>query len=412
MAVELKIPQSGESITEVQLGEWLKQEGDYVEADEVIVEIETDKATMELPAPTAGTLTRIRIPTGEVANIGDVVAEIDETADRPSGGAPAPAPRTTATSETSQTEAAPSSTATADAPVRQPHVMPAAQRVMAEHNLDRSQVKPSGPGNRITKADAERAAEAGAAQPSAPARPAAPTSGDNGAAEEVVPMTMLRRRIAERLVESQKNAAILTTINEIDMTSVMALRKSRQDAFVERYGIKLGFMSFFVKAAIDALKLVPAVNAEIRGTDIVYKNFFDIGVAVSTDRGLVVPVVRGADQLGFAEVELAINDLATRARDKKLDVSELQGGTFTISNGGVFGSLLSTPIINPPQVGILGLHSIQQRPVAIDGKVEIRPMMYVALSYDHRIIDGKESVTFLKRIKECVEDPTRMLIEV
>jgi 2-oxoglutarate dehydrogenase E2 component (dihydrolipoamide succinyltransferase) len=294
--------------------------------------------------------------------------------------------------------------------------MPAAARVMAEHGLKAADVPGTGPGGRVLKEDAQRVAEARSAAASPVSGSAAAGASGNGRPpgprhEEVVPMTMLRRRIAERLVEAQRHAAILTTFNEIDMSAVLRLREQRQEEFVKRYGIKLGFMSFFVKAAIDSLKHFPAVNAEIRGTDIVYKHYYDIGVAVSTDRGLVVPVIRNAELLSFAEVEQRIAELAQRARDRKLEIEELQGGTFTISNGGVFGSLMSTPILNPPQSGILGLHATQERPVARDGQVVIRPMMYVALSYDHRIVDGRESVSFLKRIKECVEDPTRMLIE-
>ncbi|MEP0848157.1 MAG: 2-oxoglutarate dehydrogenase complex dihydrolipoyllysine-residue succinyltransferase, partial [Phycisphaerae bacterium] len=298
-------------------------------------------------------------------------------------------------------------------------VMPAARRALAERDLRAEEVPGSGPGGRVLKEDVQRHADslarsAPAEGPTEAATPP-PAAGRREAGdrrEEVVPMTMLRRRIAERLVQSQQTAALLTTFNEVDMSAVMQLRAQRSEAFEKKYGVKLGFMSFFVKAAIDALKLIPQVNAEIRGTDIVYKNYHDIGVAVSTDAGLVVPVLRDADRMSFAEIEVAIGELARRARERKLAIEELQGGTFTISNGGVFGSLMSTPIVNPPQVGILGLHAIQDRPVARDGQVVIRPMMYVALTYDHRIIDGRESVTFLKRIKECVEDPARMLIEV
>jgi 2-oxoglutarate dehydrogenase E2 component (dihydrolipoamide succinyltransferase) len=286
--------------------------------------------------------------------------------------------------------------------------MPAARRELASSGVDEKAVEPTGPGNRMLKEDVQRAA----AQPKA-APGAAKRNGAAGAREEeVVPMTPMRKRIAERLVQAQQNAAILTTFNEIDMTAAAALRKENQERFQERYGIKLGFMSFFVKAAIEALKLVPQVNAEIREGSLVYKNYYDVGVAVGGGKGLVVPVIRNAELLSFAEVELAIADLGARARDNKLALEELQGGTFTISNGGIYGSLLSTPILNPPQSGILGLHAIQDRPVARDGQVVVRPMMYVALSYDHRVVDGREAVTFLKRIKECVEAPARMLLEI
>jgi 2-oxoglutarate dehydrogenase E2 component (dihydrolipoamide succinyltransferase) len=291
-------------------------------------------------------------------------------------------------------------------------VMPSARRALKERGLRSDDVEASGPGGRILKEDVLRhEAEPQAApraQAPAPAK-APPVAGEN---EEVVPMTPFRRRIAERLVESQQTAALLTTFNEVDMSAVMALRKQHQDAFVEKYGIKLGFMSFFVKASIDALKAIPAVNGEIRGTSIVYKNHYDIGVAVGGGKGLAVPVIRNADRLGFAEVEAAIADFGKRAKDNKLELAELQGGTFTISNGGIYGSLLSTPIVNPPQSGILGLHAINDRPIALNGQVVIRPMMYIALTYDHRLVDGREAVTFLKRIKSCIEDPARILLEV
>jgi 2-oxoglutarate dehydrogenase E2 component (dihydrolipoamide succinyltransferase) len=281
---------------------------------------------------------------------------------------------------------------------------------MLEKGISPEDVKPTGPGGRVLKEDVMRA-QAPAPAPAA-ARRESPSEGAGAAREEVVPMTPFRRRIAERLVQSQQTAALLTTFNEVDMSAVMALRKEYQEVFSEKYGIKLGFMSFFVKAAVDALKLIPQVNAEIRGNDIVYKNYYDIGIAVGGGKGLAVPVVRDADRLSFAEVELKIAEYGKRAKENKLELSELQGGTFTISNGGVYGSLLSTPIINPPQSGILGLHAIQERPIAVNGQVVIRPMMYIALTYDHRIVDGREAVTFLKRIKQCVESPTRMLLEV
>jgi 2-oxoglutarate dehydrogenase E2 component (dihydrolipoamide succinyltransferase) len=291
-------------------------------------------------------------------------------------------------------------------------VMPSARRALKERGLRSDDVEASGPGGRILKEDVLRHEAEPQPAPRAQAPAAAkapPVAGEN---EEIVPMTPFRRRIAERLVESQQTAALLTTFNEVDMSAVMALRKQHQDAFVEKYGIKLGFMSFFVKASIDALKAIPAVNGEIRGTSIVYKNHYDIGVAVGGGKGLAVPVIRNADRLGFAEVEGAIADFGKRAKDNKLELAELQGGTFTISNGGIYGSLLSTPIVNPPQSGILGLHAINDRPIALNGQVVIRPMMYIALTYDHRLVDGREAVTFLKRIKSCIEDPARILLEV
>jgi 2-oxoglutarate dehydrogenase E2 component (dihydrolipoamide succinyltransferase) len=421
MAVELSIPQAGESITEVQIGEWLKQEGDYVRQDELVVEIESDKASMELPAPAAGVLQQIKKQAGDMAEVGEVIALIDETAEAPAGGSEQ-AGAGAAEEDKAPAQAQETAAAERNGGDGKTRVMPAARRALAEHGVEAEAVRATGPGGRLLKEDVERHAAEGPRPDTGGAEPggAAPAGGA-AKEEEAVPMTMLRQRIATRLVESQQTAALLTTFNEIDMSAAMAVRKQWNEEFQKKYGIKLGFMSFFVKAAIDALKLIPAVNAEIRDLPardgrlvphIVYKNYYDIGVAVSTDRGLVVPVIRNAERLGFAEVEQEIANLAGRARDRKLTVEELQGGTFTISNGGIFGSLMSTPIINPPQSGILGLHAIQERPVARNGQVEIRPMMYVALTYDHRIIDGRESVTFLKRIKECVEDPTRMLVEI
>jgi 2-oxoglutarate dehydrogenase E2 component (dihydrolipoamide succinyltransferase) len=428
MSVELKVPQVGESITEVQIGDWLKSEGDAVASDEAVVVIETDKVTVELPAPAAGTLARVLKKKGESAKVGEVIGYLEAGAAAPK--APAPdAPKAKGAKPAAEKSAAAEKPAAAKAaakpaaektaaqpeaekepsaqPERAAHVMPAAARALAQSGRSAADVAPSGPGNRVQKYDVEGPT----AKASAPApRAAAPT--DGAALEELVPMTPLRRRVAERLVEAQRTAAILTTFNEIDMTAVRALRQAQQERFTARHGVKLGFMSFFVKAAVEALKLVPGVNAEIRGTDIVYKNHYDIGVAVGGGKGLVVPVLRQAERLSFAEVEQAIADLAARARDNKLTLEELTGGTFTISNGGIYGSLLSTPILNPPQSGILGLHAIQDRPVAIEGQVVIRPMMYVALSYDHRLVDGREAVTFLKHVKECLEEPARILLEI
>ena len=425
MPIELKVPPVGESITEVQIGEWLKSEGDSVQRDEIVVKIETDKVTVDLPAPVAGVLSSIKVKQGQSANVGDVIGYVEE------GAAPAkPVQAAEAKTETEPrsasadplaplvpTQPAPRESASPPSSSKElrdtlppqgfARVMPSARRALKERGLSADDVRATGPGGRVLKEDVLRAPEKTSA-PSA-ARPA--SSGHEGL-EEVVPMSPFRRRIAERLVESQQTAAILTTFNEVDMSGVMALRKQHQESFTEKYGLKLGLMSFFIKAAIDALKLVPAVNGEIRGTDIVYKNFYDIGIAVGGGKGLAVPVIRGADRLSFAELERTITDFGVRAKDNKLELKELQGGTFTISNGGVYGSLMSTPIINPPQSGILGLHAIQDRPVAVNGQVVVRPMMYIALSYDHRLIDGREAVTFLKRVKLCVEEPTRMLIEV
>ncbi len=449
MAVELKVPAAGESITEVQVGEWRKAEGDPVAQDEILLEIETDKAAMELPSPAAGVLGRVLKKQGEFAKVGEVLALIEPAgaaaADEPAGLSRRSHTESSAAAKTSGQDARPpadtaqpggqdgrppADAATSggqDAPAKPetPRVMPAARRALAEAGLAVAEVAPSGPGGRLLKEDVQRHAEQAKA-PAAPATGAEDRAGVNGGAgkppeqagvadaesgEETVPMTMLRRRVAQRLVEAQHTAALLTTFNEVDMSAVMALRAEHQDSFQKRYGIKLGFMSFFVKAAIEGLKQFPAINAETRGTDIIYKNYYDIGVAVSTDKGLVVPVLRNTERMSFAQVEQAIADLAARGRENKLTLSDLEGGTFTITNGGVFGSMLSTPIINPPQSGILSLHAITDRPVAREGQVVIRPMMYAALSYDHRIVDGREAVSFLKRIKECVEAPARMLIE-
>jgi 2-oxoglutarate dehydrogenase E2 component (dihydrolipoamide succinyltransferase) len=429
MSVDLKVPPVGESITEVQIGEWLKNEGDFVQRDEIIVKIETDKVTVDLPAPISGVISQIRVKQGQQAAVGQVIGLMEEgetaSVPPPSSAAAVTAGTSVASGmsasatpnvEPAQQRAAASNEEHAQRSARESipaqgfaRVMPSARRALLEKGLEADDVKPTGPGGRLLKEDVMR--HGGAPSQKAESVPPAPPPAHDRR-EEVVAMTPFRKRIAERLVHSQQTAALLTTFNEIDMSAVMALRKEHQEAFQERYGMKLGFMSFFVKAAVDALKLVPQVNAEIRGNDIVYKNFFDIGIAVGGGKGLAVPVVRDADRLSFAEVELKITDFGKRAKDNKLELSELQGGTFTISNGGVYGSLLSTPIINPPQSGILGLHAIQDRPMAVNGQVVIRPMMYIALTYDHRIVDGREAVTFLKRIKQCVEQPTRILLEV
>lgn len=406
MAVELKVPTVGESITEVQIGEWLKGEGETVAQDEAVVMIETDKVTVELPAPIAGRITKVTRKAGDTAQVGEVVGYMEESAaDGPTAGNEKPA------REASSGNAAPSPSSGAAAPGQAPretHVMPAAARALHETGLDASKVQASGPGGRLLKEDVQRAvAQRSSESPASQARGV-----EEARAEEVVPMTTMRRRIAERLVEAQQTAAMLTTFNEVDMGGVMALRRQYQEAFSSRYQIKLGFMSFFVKAVVDALKQFPAVNAEIREENIIYKNYYDIGVAVGGGKGLVVPVIRNAERLSFAEVEQTIRDFGERAKKNSLKLDELQGGTFTITNGGVYGSLLSTPIINPPQSGILGLHGIQERPVARDGQVVIRPMMYIALTYDHRLVDGREAVTFLRRIKEAVEEPSRILLEV
>ena len=414
MAIELKVPSVGESITEVQIGEWLKALGDPFGADEGLVVIETDKVTVELPAPVAGVITKMLKEAGEVAEVGEVIGYMEE-GEAPAASADAAAEAPAPTEVAAPAEAPGSDNGSGTGPA---HVMPAAQRALAEKGLSAEQVQASGPGGRLLKEDVERhaaspappAASPATSAPKAPA-PSAPAVPGGARDEEVVPLTPMRKRIAERLVQAQQTAAILTTFNEIDMSAVMALRKEQQESFVARHGIKLGFMSFFVKAVIEAGKLVPQLNAELRDDAIVYRNYYDVGIAVGGGKGLVVPVIRNAERLSFAEVEQTIADYAARAQDNRLALEELQGGTFTISNGGIYGSLLSTPILNPPQSGILGLHAIQERPVAVDGEIVIRPMMYVAMSYDHRIVDGREAVTFLKRVKECVEQPARMLIE-
>jgi len=406
MSIDLKVPSVGESVTEVIIGEWLVQEGQYVDEDTPVVVVESDKVNLEVPAPKSGVLAEVLKGAGETATVGEIIARLE------------PGERPAATAAPTKGEGPGPGSSESDSKVVEARVTPAARRLLAESSLVASDVEATGPGGRLLKEDVLRHLEAKRAQPAAPAKsapkpvatPPAPQAGDR--AEERVRMSPLRRTVARRLVEAQQAAALLTTFNEIDMSAVMELRKVHRDAFIGRYDIKLGFMSFFVKAVVDALKQFPAVNARIEGEEVVYHHYFDIGVAVGGGRGLVVPIIRNAERLGFAEVEQTIADLGQRARDNKLKLAELTGGTFSITNGGVYGSLLSTPIVNPPQSGILGMHGIQERPVAVDGEVVIRPMMYVALTYDHRIVDGREAVTFLKRIKECVESPVRMLLEV
>ncbi|ACY17484.1 2-oxoglutarate dehydrogenase complex dihydrolipoyllysine-residue succinyltransferase [Haliangium ochraceum] len=416
MTVEIKVPSAGESITEVFIGTWLKNEGDSVTKDETLVEVETDKATMEVPAPVSGTLVNVLKKSGDSASVGEVIAHIEEGEVSADAGAASKSADKADTGDKGDKAADGSSEG-------EPRVMPAAQRLLDENGLDAGAVEATGPGGRLLKEDVLRHLESAGASAKAKgdagtsARPASEgkasaNGGGGGREEEVVAMSPLRRTIARRLVEAQQNAALLTTFNEVDMSAVMALRAEHKERFEKRYGVRLGFMSFFVKAAVDALKQFPQINAEVREQSIVYKNYYDIAVAVSGPKGLVTPVLRNTERMSFADVEKTIGDFGQRAQKNKLTPDELRGGTFTISNGGVFGSLLSTPIINPPQSGVLGMHAIQERPVAIDGQVVIRPMMYLALSYDHRIVDGREAVTFLKRIKEAVESPARMLLEI
>lgn len=398
MATDLQVPEVGESISEVQIARWLKSPGEYVEQDEPVVEIDSDKATLEVPAPVAGVLAEVLVGAGEKASVGDVIARIDESAQAPAVPAGALA---------STNKAAPR--AGEDGAPKKQRVMPAAKRALAERGIEPGAVKATGRGGRVLKEDVLQHRE----EETAPAKSsfAGIVTGAQRR-EEARPMTPMRRRIAERLVQAQQTAALLTTFNEVDMSAAIALRKTHQEAFTAKHGVKLGFMSFFVKAAVAALQEFPGVNAQIRDDQIVEFNYCDIGIAISSGKGLVVPVLRNAELMRFADIERAIADFGARARDNKITLDELQGGTFTITNGGVFGSLLSTPIVNPPQTAVLGMHAIQDRPVAVDGAVVIRPMMYVALTYDHRMVDGREAVTFLKRIKECVENPARLLLDL
>ncbi|MCB9516017.1 MAG: 2-oxoglutarate dehydrogenase complex dihydrolipoyllysine-residue succinyltransferase [Candidatus Krumholzibacteriia bacterium] len=411
--MELTVPSFGESITEVLISEWLVDEGGKVAQDANLVVIETDKITSEVPAPTDCVVKRILKAAGETATVGEAIAELEElpagsvdAEPAPGGGngGEAPAPEQSATRESSPEHEAPRTESAEAATI----VMPAAARLAAESGVDASGVKGTGPGNRVLKEDVQRALEAPAPAAEVPA-PAAPAG---ARAEERVRMTPLRKKVAQHLLEAQHNAALLTTFNEVDMSGVMALRKQVQEQFQAAHGVKLGIMSFFVKAAVEALKAFPAVNARIDGDEIVYRDYFDIGVAVGGGKGLVVPILRDAERLSFAGVEKAIGDFAARAKDNKLTLEELSGGTFSISNGGIYGNLLSTPIVNAPQSAILGLHAIQDRAVVVDGQIVVRPMMYIAMSYDHRLIDGREAVTFLRRIKSGVEDPTRILLEI
>ena len=412
MAIELKVPEVGESITEVMIGDWKKREGEGVVTDESLVEIESDKATVELPAPSAGTITKILKGSGEKAVVGEIIGYMEPVT---AVAGPTPPAPTQPTVDVKRTEGRTTigSVQPPAPPASAPRVMPSAARVLGEAGVSAAGVPGTGPGGRITKTDAVAAVKPAAPAVKPAAAPAPVVTRSGGSREERYQLiSPIRRRIAERLVEAQQQAALLTTFNECDMSSVMALRSKFKDQFQERYGVKLGFMSFFVRAAVEALRVVPQVNAEFREPHIVYRDYCDIGIAVGGGKGLVVPVLRNAETMSFAQIELAIGEFARRAAENKLKLEELQGGTFTISNGGVYGSMLSTPIINPPQSGILGLHSIQDRPMAVNGNVVVRPMMYLALTYDHRIVDGRDAVTFLKRIKDTIEDPSRLILEV
>ena len=412
MATEIRVPVLGESVTEATIAQWYKSPGDAVKADEPLVELETDKVTVEVPAPTSGVLSEISVKDGETVEVGALLGAIGEgngaAVKSESKAVPTPQPETPAP--------APVETAPAPQPVQKDMPLaPSVRKIVAENQLDLSQIIGTGKGGRITKADAAKAVKTAAAAPQAKAPAPAPApmrAPDSAPREERVPMTRLRRTIAARLKEAQNTAAMLTTFNEVDMGPVMDLRSEFKDLFEKKHGVRLGFMGMFVKACIAALKDIPAVNAEIDGTDLVYKNHYDIGVAVGTDKGLVVPVVRDADLLSLAGIEKAIQAYGVKARDGTLALADLQGGTFTISNGGVYGSLMSTPILNAPQSGILGMHKIEQRPVVVKGEMVIRPMMYLALSYDHRVVDGKEAVTFLVRVKESLESPERLILDL
>ncbi len=408
---EIRVPTLGESVTEATIGRWFKKAGDAVAVDEPLVELETDKVTIEVPAPSAGTLGDIIAKDGETVAVGALLGQINESAAGAAAkpaAAPAKAPPPPAAAPAPVAKAAPS-----DAPLA-----PSVRKISAETGIDAATVPGSGKDGRVTKGDMLAAIEKAASaptpinQPAAAVQVRAPSPADDAAREERIKMTRLRQTIARRLKDVQNTAAMLTTFNEVDMSHIMAMRSQYKDVFEKKHGSKLGFMGFFTKACVQALKDIPAANAEIDGTDLIYKNYYHIGVAVGTDKGLVVPVVRDCDQKSIAEIEKSIADFGRRARDGQLKIDEMQGGTFTITNGGIYGSLMSTPILNAPQSGILGMHKIQDRPVAVGGKVEIRPMMYLALSYDHRVIDGKEAVTFLVRVKESLEDPARLVLDL
>ncbi|MEK0425363.1 MAG: Dihydrolipoyllysine-residue succinyltransferase component of 2-oxoglutarate dehydrogenase complex [Planctomycetota bacterium] len=416
------VPAVGESISEVQISQWLKKEGEWVSAGTDLVDLETEKASVQISAPADGYLVKILKPNDQFAAVGEAIAEF-QPAPKSASNTPASTPSTPSTTNT--TSAAPVASSPASTDVR---VMPAARRMAEDNKLSAESIPGTGPGGRVLKEDVANAValrNTPTAPTTAPAiapaltpsiSPTAPSTalqqGSPHRSEEVKPMSMIRRTIATRLVRAQHEAALLTTFNEVDMQPVMQLRNKYKDAFLEKHGTKLGFMSFFAKAACEALKRFPAVNAEIRGNNIVYRHYYDIGIAIGGGKGLVVPILRNVERMSFADVERTIGDFAELAKNNRLMPEDLEGGTFTISNGGVYGSLLSTPIVNPPQSGILGLHSIQERPVAINGQVVIRPMMYLALTYDHRIIDGREAVTFLKTIKDVIEDPARLFLEL
>jgi 2-oxoglutarate dehydrogenase E2 component (dihydrolipoamide succinyltransferase) len=410
MSIEVRVPQLPESVADATLVAWHKQPGDTVSRDENLVDLETDKVVLEVPAPAAGVIKELKVQNGATVTSGQVLAILEEGAVEAKPAAPK-----------EEAKAAPAETKSNGGAASAAKLAPAAKRLVEEHKLDPSQIAGSGRGGRISKSDVIQhlnTAKEGASAPKESAKPAAkappvqiPSVGGSRN-EHRVPMTRLRARIAERLIQAQSTAAMLTTFNEVDLTAVNEIRARYKDQFEKAYGVRLGYSSFFIKAAIEALRKFPAVNASIDGNDIVYHEYYDIGVAVSTDRGLMVPVIRNAETLSFAELEAAVASYAKRARDGSITIEELTGGTFTITNGGVFGSLMSTPILNPPQVAILGMHKIQERPMVVNGEIKIRPMMYLALTYDHRLVDGRESVQFLVAIKEALEDPARLLLQL
>jgi 2-oxoglutarate dehydrogenase E2 component (dihydrolipoamide succinyltransferase) len=417
---DIRVPTLGESVTEATIGKWFKHPGDAVAVDEPLVELETDKVTIEVPSPAAGVLAEIAAKDGETVAVGALLGQIQDGAGAAAPAKPAPKAEKAIPAAAPAAAAPPPPppappTAAKPAPSGMP-VPPSVRKLATESGLDVSTVPGSGKDGRVTKGDMMAAIERAAAQPlpiaSAPVQARAPAPADDAAREERVRMTRLRQTIARRLKDAQNTAAMLTTFNEVDMSAVIHTRNQYKELFEKKYGVKLGFMSFFVRACVQALKEVPSVNAEIDGTDIVYKNYYHIAVAVGIDKGLVVPVLRDCDQKSFAQIEKEVADFGARARAGTLKIEEMQGGTFTISNGGVYGSLMSTPILNAPQSGILGMHKIQERPVVVAGKIEVRPMMYLALSYDHRIVDGREAVTFLVRVKDSLEDPARLVLEL
>ncbi|MBY5401364.1 2-oxoglutarate dehydrogenase complex dihydrolipoyllysine-residue succinyltransferase [Rhizobium sp. WSM4643] len=420
MATEIRVPTLGESVSEATVGTWFKKVGDAIKADEPILELETDKVTIEVPAPASGTLSEIVVAAGETVGLGALLGQIAEgaaAAAAPAAAAPAAAPAQPAPAAAAQPAPVAAAASSSSASVSTMPPAPAASKMLAENNLSADQIDGSGKRGQVLKGDVIAAVAKGISAPAAapaatPAAARGPSTVEDASREERVKMTRLRQTIAKRLKDAQNTAAMLTTYNEVDMKAVMDLRNKYKDIFEKKHGVKLGFMGFFTKAVTHALKELPAVNAEIDGTDVIYKNYCHVGMAVGTDKGLVVPVIRDADQMSIAEIEKELGRLAKAARDGSLSMADMQGGTFTITNGGVYGSLMSSPILNAPQSGILGMHKIQERPVAIGGQVVIRPMMYLALSYDHRIVDGKEAVTFLVRVKESLEDPERLVLDL